>query len=232
MPSSRRQAANPSKGTSGYIAIRWSQHSLHGVKCAASEKYRLPLTEMAATRKPSTSACGPIASANACFHRAAVGENCPATHSTRLAATVTSATTLSSARNSVTVSVVMPTPKLPGADAYSRRREPGSGTKLPAGSRSGPPLGAAVDLVGNAAERRFLESRRGSLPVARPARRCTARESPSRASKRRPLQVFPARGVGVVPYRLLALREHRIELGAGHGDRLVGRWRERGELVA
>ena len=36
--------------------MRWYQHSLHGVKWAASEKYRLPLMEMTATKKASTSA--------------------------------------------------------------------------------------------------------------------------------------------------------------------------------
>ena len=52
--------------TSGYIAIRWYQHSRHGSKCATSEKYRLPIVARSATRKAIDSAFGrtnaPIAS--------------------------------------------------------------------------------------------------------------------------------------------------------------------------
>ena len=62
---------------------------------------------MAATRKARTSAWGPISSANADFHRAAVGEIRAATCSVTVAATVTSATMLNNARKRVTVSVVI-----------------------------------------------------------------------------------------------------------------------------
>src|SRR3989442_1685488 len=122
MPSSRRQAARPSTGTSGYIAMRWYQHSLHGVKWAPSEKYRLPLIEMAATRKARTSASGPTSSTYADFHRAAVGEIRAMTCSTTVAATVTSATMLNSARNRVTVSVVILRARTPGGWCRSDRR--------------------------------------------------------------------------------------------------------------
>ncbi len=41
--------ATPSITTSGYIATRWNQHSLHGVKLAISEKYKLPSVAVMAT---------------------------------------------------------------------------------------------------------------------------------------------------------------------------------------
>ena len=46
---SRRTAATPSSTTSGYIAMRWYQHSVHGSKPATSEKYRLPAVASSAT---------------------------------------------------------------------------------------------------------------------------------------------------------------------------------------
>ena len=44
--------------TSGYIAMRWYQHSRHGSKPATSEKYRLPTVASRATTKASHRACG------------------------------------------------------------------------------------------------------------------------------------------------------------------------------
>ena len=58
-----------------------------------------------------------MASTNASFHRAPVGEIRAATCSTTVATTAISATTLSSARNRVTVSVVMLCSRCPGGSA-------------------------------------------------------------------------------------------------------------------
>src|SRR6185295_15938290 len=50
---SRRMTATRRMIASEYIPIRWNQHSVHGTKCATSEKYRLPSIAVAATEKAS-----------------------------------------------------------------------------------------------------------------------------------------------------------------------------------
>ncbi len=52
---SRRIAPTKRITTSGYIAIRWNQHSRHGMKLEYSEKKRLPSVAASAITKASHS---------------------------------------------------------------------------------------------------------------------------------------------------------------------------------
>src|SRR3954469_23239395 len=108
--SSRRRAASPRIGTSGYMAIRWYQHSLHGTKWATSDRYRLPRVQTKATAKASSRAEGPMAADASRRHPAAAGDHRAARFRTTAATTASSAATARRARNSVTVGVDMSDP--------------------------------------------------------------------------------------------------------------------------
>ena len=58
---SRRTAATTSITERGYMAIRWYQHSRHGVKWATSDRYRLPRVEVTAIAAAPARARGPTA---------------------------------------------------------------------------------------------------------------------------------------------------------------------------
>ena len=67
-------AATPRITTSGYIAIRWYQHSRHGSKWATSEKYRLPTVARVATTKATSNALDPRLDRRPSSQRAAVDD--------------------------------------------------------------------------------------------------------------------------------------------------------------
>ena len=78
--------------TSGYIAIRWYQHSVHGSKWATSEKYRLPAVARNATIQPMARAFGAIASATASKASAAASLTTASSRSTTIPMTMANAT--------------------------------------------------------------------------------------------------------------------------------------------
>src|SRR5688572_30128014 len=109
MPGSRRHAAMPRMTTSGYIAMRWYQHSAQGTNPATSDRYRLPAVAVSATANASHRAMGPT-----CRRTSSIR---PSSAEPTSAMRATPATRARSARNVVTTSVILG----PGAGAGAGR---------------------------------------------------------------------------------------------------------------